>query len=162
MLKESARVFHQIVVPPEPLGLKHLDAEIESGVHAVVLQGVATGNLPHDDQFSYVPSIRKAVSRGIPVFVLRGVFNAHKIPLEKRHGRTSPFTTYEGEHAAILAGAIPLERADASLTLEVIDRIKEACSRRRSSEGIVRELCEKYNTPAFNERLRKLWGSPRW
>jgi len=153
-LAYKPRVWHIAVEPglePQPY-----EQILEQGLDAFVIGTVCTGGVPTEEGYSFIPLIQKATNSNIPVYLLRGTLTAAEKPSWEAPKVRTLESYYRPEGDAIRAGAIPLERPDASQTLEVMAAIREVYSTKPDFDEGIEAVSEMFSRPEFLERVREI------
>lgn len=131
---------------------------LDSGIDAIIIGAtVPSGGVPNEGKYSFIPFIEKATALEIPIYLVRGSLNAEqKLADGFPPIRRNMTKIYVPERSAIKAGAIPLERPDASQLLEVIEAIKIVYSKKPTYHKGIEEVSKLFSSPEFVESLRKI------
>lgn len=134
---------------------------LNSDLDAIVIGAVPTGGVPNQGIFSFIPFIREATEKQIPVYLLRGSLTAaQRPPHEYVAYRRDLRTMYEPERdaitAAITAGAIPLERPDISQLLEVVAKIRRIYGDKPSYDEGVEAVSREFSSSEFMEAIKRI------
>lgn len=134
---------------------------LNSDLDAIVIGAVPTGGVPNKGKYSFIPFIKEATARQLPVYLLRGSLTAaQRPPSEYVSYRRDLSTIYEPERdaitAAITSGAIPLERPDISQLLEVVAKIRRIYGGKPSYDEGIEAVSREFSSPEFIEAIKRI------
>jgi len=122
----------------------------------VVLITYPSGTVPNEGRYSFIPFIQETTDAEVPVYMLRGSLTAAEKPSWEAPKVRTLETYYGPEGNAIKAGAIPLERPDASQYHEVMAAIREIYSDKPSYDEGIEAVSNLFSRPEFLERVKEI------
>lgn len=134
---------------------------LNSDLDAIVIGAVPTGGVPNQGKYSFIPFIKEATKRRIPVYLLRGsTVAAKRPPHEYAAYRRDLRTIYQPEReaitAAIGAGATPLERPDISQLLEVVEKMRDIYADKLNYDEGIEAVGREFSSPEFIEAIKRI------
>lgn len=134
---------------------------LNSDLDAIVIGAVPTGGVPNLGEFSFIPFIKKATEKKIPVYLLRGSTVAAQRPKHEYAAyRRDMSLIYQPErdaiNATIVAGATPLEKPDISQLLEVVAKMRDIYAGKPNYDKGIEAVGRGFSSPEFIESIKRI------
>jgi hypothetical protein len=131
---------------------------LDKGLDYIILIVGATGSVSSKGESSFIPLIETAISKRIPVYMLRDVYSSRDRLANGTYDgfRKDLSSLYSGEAKAIRTGAIQLEKPDSFMLNGVVITLDGIYSKKPSYDEGIEEVTRIYNSPEFNAKLKEI------
>lgn len=126
---------------------KQIKNAADSGYRAIIVEGYACGTVPDIGEKGICPAVEHATKKGVPVFLISGVYVADPEGFALRVG-------YESQVNAIKAGITPLETPTCLDFIDVINELGRILDECDDPDEVRMTMTKKYCKPGYGDRMK--------